>query len=441
MKKRTKDYFVIGFALFAMFFGAGNLIFPPTLGRTVGSDYLKSILGFLITGVGLPLAGIISCVKSGGDFIDMANKVGRVFSIIITSALILSIGPMLAIPRTAATTLELGLQPIFPSINSFVVILLYFIINLAFTLKPSSVVDNIGKILTPTLLIMLTIIIVKGIVSPIGSINDVNYGNVFSYSLLEGYQTMDAMAAVLFASIIVTSVKNKGYKTDSEIYSMTRNSSIIAILGLSFIYGGLLYLGAQTTGLYQWDITRTQLVSEIASSVLGKFGTIALSISVILACLTTSIGLTSTGAVFFAKLTKNKLSYNVNAIIISIMSAIIALNGVEAIVSMASPILQILYPVVIVLITTNLFKKYIKNNKIIAATTYSALTFSILSTINTLVPSIILIEKILHVIPLSNLGFAWVVPALIAFFVSYILFKDKMPQDDKDKANLEEKVS
>lgn len=441
MKKKNKDYFVIGFALFAMFFGAGNLIFPPTLGRTVGSDYLKAILGFLITGVGLPLAGIISCVKSGGDFIDMANKVGRIFSIIITSALILSIGPMLAIPRTAATTLELGLQPIFPSINSFVVILLYFVINLIFTLKPSSVVDNIGKILTPVLLIMLTVIIVKGIVSPIGSINDVNYTNVFSYSLLEGYQTMDAMAAVLFTSIIVSSVRDKGYKTDSEIYSITKRSSIIAILGLSFIYGGLLYLGAQTTGLFQWDITRTQLVSEIASSVLGKFGTIALSISVILACLTTSIGLTSTGAMFFTKLTKNKIPYSVNAIIISIISMIIALNGVEAIVQMASPILQILYPVVIVLIITNLFKKYIKNNMIIAITTYSSLTFSILSTINTLAPSIILIEKILYIIPLAKLGFAWVVPTVIAFCVSCILFKDKMPQDDKDLADLEERIS
>lgn len=126
MKSKVKDYFVIGFALFAMFFGAGNLIFPPTLGRAVGSKYLPSILGFLATGVGLPLMGILSCIKSNGDFMSMAGKVGKDFSLIITSALILAIGPMLAIPRTAATTFELSLQPFFPNMNPFVAVLLFF---------------------------------------------------------------------------------------------------------------------------------------------------------------------------------------------------------------------------------------------------------------------------------------------------------------------------
>jgi len=425
MKSKVKDYFVIGFALFAMFFGAGNLIFPPTLGRAVGSKYLPSILGFLATGVGLPLMGILSCIKSNGDFMSMAGKVGKDFSLIITSALILAIGPMLAIPRTAATTFELSLQPFFPNMNPFVAVLLFFLINLAFVLKPNSIIDNIGKFLTPVLLIMLSLIIIKGIVCPIGEIYNTNYTNVFSNSLLEGYQTMDAMASVIFASIIISSVKSKGYKTSSEIARVTVASSIVAVIGLSFIYGGLLYLGAQTNSILPGDTSRTRLVSDISKYVLGNFGTIALSISVGLACLTTSIGLTSTGADFFTKLSKGKISYTVNVFIITIISMIISLKGVDIIVSLASPILQILYPVVIILIVINLLENFIKNNKIIAITVYTALIFSILSTVNSLVPSIAFISTLLNSIPLSNLGFAWFIPSLIAFFISCIAFGNK----------------
>ncbi|NFU58670.1 branched-chain amino acid transport system II carrier protein [Clostridium botulinum] len=422
MNKRIKDYLVIGFALFAMFFGAGNLIFPPALGRQTGDGYLISILGFLITGVGLPLLGILSCVKSGGNFEVMASKVGKKFSLITTTALILAIGPMVAIPRTAATTFELSIHPLFPSIKPFIIILIYFIVVLAFVLKPSSIVDNIGKFLTPILILMLSLIIIKGILYPIGPITNTSFNNLFSNSLLQGYQTMDAMAAVIFASIIITSVKRKGYKTSNDIIKTTITSSIVAIIGLSFIYGGLLYLGSQTTTLFNANITRTKLITEISKNTLGSFGTIALSISVGLACLTTSIGLTATASEFFAKLSKGKLSYKFNAITICIISMIIALNGVDIIVSLASPILDILYPVVIVIILLNLLGNNIKNTKIISITIYVTLLFSVLSTINSINPNVYLIKDIVHKIPLSNLGFIWVIPCFVTLIVTYIIF-------------------
>lgn len=424
MFKKLQDYLVIGFALFAMFFGAGNLIFPPSLGRAVGSGYHVSSLGFLITGVGLPLMGIISCMKSGGNFENMAVKAGKWFAIITTTALMLSIGPMLAIPRTAATTFELSLQPLFPNMSQLLGILLYFFVNLIFVLKPNSIIDNIGKFLTPLLLTMLAIIIVKGIISPIGPIVDTNYSNVFTNSLLEGYQTMDAMASVIFASIIIASVKSKGYRSEKEIVSATLSSGLIAVLGLSFVYGGLLYLGAETSTLFGNDISRTKLVMEISQSVLGRFGTLALSISVGLACLTTSIGLTATGAEFFTKLSKGKISYTTNAFIITIASIIIALKGVDIIVSFASPILQILYPVVIVLIITGLFGKFIRNDKIIFITVRITLLFSILATLGSIVNNA-LIKNILNAIPLSSVGFTWVIPTVIAFVICYVVFNNE----------------
>lgn len=429
MNKKVNDYFVIGFALFAMFFGAGNLIFPPSLGKLVGDSYLISIIGFLITGVGLPLLGILSCMKSGGNFENIASKVGPTFSVIATTAAILVIGPMLAIPRTAATTLELSLQPLIPSINPVFAIIFYFTINLIFALKPSSIIDTIGKFLTPVLLTVLLIIIVKGIIFPIGPITDTGYINAFSNSLLEGYQTMDAMASVIFASIVISSVKMKGYKSSKEIMKVTIYSSLVAVIGLSIVYGGLLYLGSQTSTLFDENITKTMLIMEISKSVLGSFGAVALAISVGLACLTTSIGLTATGAEFFTRLSKGKLSYTFNALVITVVSIIIASNGVDLIVSVAAPILRILYPVIIVLIITNFFENFIRNNKIISITTYVTLAVSILSTVNSLTNNSL--KSIFDIIPLSSLGFSWVVPCIITFIISYLFLNNKSASSTK----------
>lgn len=425
MKKSTSDIIVIGFALFAMFFGAGNLIFPPTLGKIVGTKFLPAIIGFLLTGVGLPLMGIIASAKIKGTFDNMACRAGKNFSLIAGTALVLSLGPLLAIPRTAATTYELGVKPLFPFTGPLAAIIIYFIINTAFVLRPSSIIDNIGKILTPILLLMLALIIVKGIVTPIGSIEATPIVNVFPRSLLEGYQTMDAMASVIFSSIILSSVTSRGYTKDSEIISTTIKAGFVAVLGLAFVYGGLLYLGSQTVEILPADISKTELVIEIARRTLGTFGSFALGLSVALACLTTSIGLTATAAEFFSKtLTKGRTSYTVNVLFITVLSIVIAMMGVDNIVKFASPILSILYPVVIVLILTTLISKLIKHDRVIAATVYTTLIASILDTINNLGYLSGLPQDIFYLIPLSRRGFTWVVPALLAMFISSWLIKD-----------------
>lgn len=188
MKKSTKDSIVVGFALFSMFFGAGNLIFPAFLGNTIGDQYLLGIIGFIFTGVGLPLLAIISCSKVDGSFKSIANKVSPKFAVIFTAILFIAIGPMLAIPRTAATTFELSISPFFSGISPFIAMVIYFIINLFFVLGKTSIIDTIGKYLTPTLMIILFILIVKGLIMPIGNVLETNAINVFPNSLLEGYK-------------------------------------------------------------------------------------------------------------------------------------------------------------------------------------------------------------------------------------------------------------
>ena len=183
MKNKRKDSIIVGFALFSMFFGAGNLIFPPSLGHTLGDKYLLGIIGFVLTGVGLPLLAILACSKGNGTFESITNKISPKFTLILTTVLFFAIGPLLAIPRTAATTFEISILPFFPNWSPVIMMAIYFLINLFFVLRRSSIIDTIGKFLTPALIIILIIIIVKGVINPIGDIASTGATNVISYSI------------------------------------------------------------------------------------------------------------------------------------------------------------------------------------------------------------------------------------------------------------------
>lgn len=415
MKKNTKDAIVIGFALFSMFFGAGNLIFPGFLGNTLGSSFFTGMIGFVITGVGLPLLAIVACSKGDGSFESIATKIGPKFVIIFTTLLFMAIGPLLAVPRTAATTFEMSISPFFPKLPSIIAIASYFIINLIFVLKRSSIVDTIGKFLTPALLILLIVLIVKGVFMPIGELTSTNVQNVFSSSLIEGYQTMDAIAALLFAAIITTSLKEKGYKK-KDMSSMILKSGLVAAIGLAFVYGGLMYIGAQTTTIASSDLGKTGLLLFISENILGSAGPVVIGLAMGLACLSTSIGLITAGADFFEKVSKGKLTYKFNSIVISVISFLVALLGVDKIIAFSSPILNLLYPVSITIIVTTLLSKWLTNVKAIRLGVYTSLIFSLLL----LIPGLNL-----SFLPLSSIGFGWVVPTVLAIIIGYIIFKDK----------------
>lgn len=418
MKKNNtmKDIIIIGFALFAMFFGSGNLIFPPYLGRLAGSEYVTAMIGFMIMGVGLPLLGVMATAKAGGSFDEIGNKVGKTFSIVLMTALILAIGPFLAIPRTAATTYEISIRPFLPNISPVLIIAIYFAINLFFVLSPNSIVDIIGKFLTPILLITLLVLIVKGVFVPVSTLTDNTLTNTFTSSLIEGYQTMDALAAVCFGGIIVTAIKAKGYNSTNEIIKMTLKSSLIAIGGLGIIYGGLMYLGAHTAS-FAGEIEKTALVIMLAKQILGEAGTIFLAIAVALACLTTSIGLTSTGATYFSNLSKGKISYKVAAVLISILSMAIALLGVDRIVGLTTPVLKILYPIIIVLVLLTLLGKFVSSSKVYKVTVYVTLIVVLVDVLGKFF-NITFINDLVSYLPLSDVDFTWLIPALIAFCIS-----------------------
>lgn len=407
---KKKEILILGFALFSMFFGAGNLLFPPSVGVAVGKDWFQAGLGFFLTGIGLPLLGILAFTKVG-SLDEFANKVSNKFNIFYSTILILVIGPLFAIPRTGSTTFEMGILPLFPNSNPSIIAILtsvvFFGITLFLVLNESSITDILGKFLTPIILLILSLITILGITSNLGTPVDSTINvNPFSYGFVSGYQTMDALASVLFGVIIIRGLEGKGITDSNEQKSFLSNAGFIAAIGLGFIYLSLIYLGAQISNIK--GLTTAQTTLTLAEMTLGNIGKVAFGVCVAAACLTTSVGLVALASEWFSKLFK--ISYKKIALAICIFSAILSIAGLDYIISLSVPVLVILYPVTIVLILLNIFG--IKNH----------FTFKSVVAV-TLIISIAEMLKIdLKFIPLASHGFPWILPALIAFGGS-IIFK------------------
>ena len=411
MNKTNKDVVILGFALFAMFFGAGNLIFPPFLGVISGANWLTGFGGFILSDVGLALLAIIAAAKCNGQVDKILSRSGKKLGLILGSAIMICLGPLLAIPRTSATTFEMGISPLFDGFSPILFSIIFFAMTFILTIKPSKVVDIIGQFLTPALLIALGVLIVKGIVSPLGEMSLTAMSeNLFAEGIKQGYQTMDALGAVALSAVIISSLANKGYKNENQKVKLTLKAGIVAAIGLILVYGGLTYLGATVSTIYGQDVSQTSLIVEITASLLGNPGKIILAIIVMLACLTTAIGLTSATAQFFEKITNLKLNYELIVTVVCIFSAIVSYFGVSTIIKFSGPILDIIYPAMVVLVIMTLFGNKIKNNNAFKGATYTALLVSIITVLNSMgLINIPFINKL----PLSSLGFNWILPVLI----------------------------
>lgn len=423
---KTKDVVLTGFALFAMLFGAGNLIFPPSVGYAVGDSWKLAALGFCITGIGFPLMGIIASGFAGTKLDHFSDKVSPMFSKIFNTVLILAIGPCLAIPRTGATAFEIMVTPHVGADNhwiKYLFLIIYFGFVLLFCLKESSVIERIGKILTPILLIVLAIIICKGVMTPMGEIADLNTVNNFRFGFYSGYQTMDTLAAIIFASIILKSINSKNKLSRKEQFTFLLKASGIAVCGLAIVYCGILYIGATATGVLENHGT-TQLLNAIVRQLLGVKGNAILGICVAGACLTTAIGLTATVGDYFKNMLK--VSYKKVVIVNVAVSFAFATFGVDSIVKIAAPILTFLYPIAIVLIFLNFFRKHIEERAVfiggvigagivgfIEMTVGFAPSIGVLQNSDLVAEIIAAMEAIYAVLPLEDYGLAWVFPSIL----------------------------
>lgn len=415
--------------LFAMFFGAGNMIFPPMLGQTSGLNYLQSVAGFVTTDAGLSILGIAAVVMVGTKLDDLVGLIGPKFSILVGVVIYLLIGPLFALPRTGTVSFELAIVPFIPEGTSKVIIsviftAIFFGITYISSLNPSKIVGIVGKILTPILLIAIAVIFVTSLVNPIGEIGPAtgDYASIpFFKGMIEGYLALDGLAALAFAIVVINAIKDFGISEPKSIVKYTLIAGILAGIGLGIAYLALGFVGAQTSNHALFE-NGGQLLAYAVYQLLGKGGNIVLGLAVLVACLTTSIGLASAFSDYFNAILP-KYSYKSILIVVCIFSFALSNIGLTSMIKFTLPALVMVYPPAIALVLLSFFNKWIKNKSEAYAL---ALTFSFIVGIfdGLKVANISLgsISKLVETLPLFNLGLGWMVPALIGCLIGLLPF-------------------
>ena len=449
-RNKTRDIIIVGFALFAIFFGAGNLIFPPFLGAMAGEGWGTAAAGFLTTDPVFPILGVIATAMVGGMADDMGKRVGHWFAVLIGTISILAIGPFFCVPRTAATTHEVFTAPIFgvgtgpeDLVPRLITSVIFFGLTLFLVINPSKVIDRIGKFLTPLLLIILVGTIIVALVHPSGhmvpspGLEHGLFDNLYQKGFTEGYQTMDALGAALMSGIVVTDLLNKGYKDDNERFHVTCGVGIVAGILLVIVYGGLTFVGATLSGNADFqqmilDDNRTGILVGVFATMFGPVGKWAIGIAVALACLTTSVGLISTAGNFFTRIFHKEDDakfYKIIVVVATVISFFLSLFGVNQLVLYAVPVLSAVYPVYMTLFVYTLFDKKIKYNMTYIGAVVGAAVISIPKGIMTYIgmheltmPGFLgSYGELISNIPLASLDFNWILPAVICSIVFTII--------------------
>ena len=424
-----KDLLLVSLMLFSLFFGAGNLIFPPFLGQAAGNATWITILGFFVTAVGFPVLGVIAVAKSGG-LKALASRVNPVFATFFTLLIYISIGPGLGIPRAGSLPFEMAVAPFLPkglvsnSLALFLYTFIFFLVAYWLSLSPAKLVDRMGKILTPTLLLLIALIFIASIFRPLGS-----YGNVtgvyseapFISGFLDGYMTMDTIAALNFGIVIALVIKSKGVKEDSIVVKTSVKAGIIAGMLLILIYSMLAHLGATSGGRFGMMENGAQTLSNIITYIFGRPGAILLAVIFTLACLTTCVGLITSCSQYFQSLTK-KIDYISWVRILTLTSMLLANMGLNKILSVSVPVLNAIYPIAIMLILLAMIDKYIKGSSLVYTMTivFTAIV-SVFHALSTVGVNIEFLNRIFENLPFYAYGLGWVVPAFLGLFLGIIL--------------------
>ncbi len=411
--KFTKQTFITAFALFSLFFGAGNLILPPFLGFNGGSSWFIVLLGFAASAVIIPILAIYGHARLQGTMMDFAKKVSPLFALAYC-LIVYAISVALPGPRTASVAYEMAIAPYF-EISSWLWSSLYFSLVLVFTLNRSKLMDVVGKYLTPAILLILLLVIGIGIFGDYEPLRVSAFNNPMVSGVLEGYQTFDAIGGVVVGGVIVISL---GFTTGTvhDNKKILTNAGLIAGLGLLIIYGGLIYLGALQSGnLVTTD--RTALLTLLSRSTLGAIGSFILSVLVSLACFTTAVGIV-TGTADFVKgiLKGSQRAYIITAVLGAILGVVMGQLNVMSIIAVAVPALMFIYPVTIVLILLNALPEKLASVLVFRAVIITTIFFSAPD----FWASIGFEDQMMHIkqaLPLGTSSLGWLLPSTIVFVV------------------------
>ncbi|WP_419213313.1 branched-chain amino acid transport system II carrier protein [Maribacter sp. X9] len=419
---KKKEILITAFALFSLFFGAGNLILPPLLGFNAGNQWLIVTIGFCLSAMVIPLLGILAHAKLQGTLMDFGKKVSPTFSLIF-SFFIYAIAVALPGPRTASVTHEMAIQPYW-DISPWVTSSIYFGLVFIFAINRSRILGVLGKLLTPAIILILLFVIGITIFSFPFDFGTTNITNPFSNGILEGYQTFDAIGAVVVGGVIIISINLKHTDASYEDKrSMIRKAGWIAGLALFLIYMGLILSGALVHSAFPEDTTRTALLSGLAKQSLGNVGNIFLSILVAIACFTTAVGIV-TGTADFVKSRCNdsQLAYTLTAIIGSVLGILIGKFDVGYIIIVALPSLMFIYPITVILILLNVVPEKWGSSFVFRAVTLTTILFSIPDFLNS-IPALTPKPETFSWIPLQEYSLGWALPALATFILTNVFIR------------------
>lgn len=438
MENSNKRYIAIGLMLFALLFGAGNLIFPAAMGQNAGVNVWYAVLGFCVTGVGLPLISIAALGYSG--CLDLEEAAGRVhpwYGVFYSVVSYLAIGPCFAAPRTGTVSFEIAVKPFLgsfsPDITLPIFLLIFFLLTYWLAATPSKLVDRVGKILTPALLAVILLLIVQSFITPLGTPQapTKNYATPVTavmQGILDGYNTLDAIASFIFATLVISFVKEGGVTHPKAIMKQVLLSGSIAVALLAFIYIFIAKIGADSVTPLGILETGAPVLAGSAKILFGNLGAAILAVIVLLACLSTSVGLVTCCAAYFMRLLGH-FSYKTYAVIFCVISYLVGLFGLKTIIVSTIPVLMFIYPLLVALICLIFLDKFFGGRQCVYAWTI-AFTF-VMATINLLETAGVNLgsfETMLQTyVPLHTFGMGWI-PFAAAGFVIGLIWKAAVPE-------------
>ena len=408
-KLTVREQVLVGLTLFSMFFGAGNLIFPPYLGQEAGTSIWIAMIGFMVSAVCLPILGVVAVAKAGG-LTTLANRVHPKFSLIFTLLAYLSIGPCLAIPRTASTSFTMAVVPFVGAdapLRGFQLVysLVFFSVAFLIALKPEKLTDKLGKILCPTLLILIAVIFFGCLFlheGGYGQVQEKYAQGALAAGFIDGYQTMDTIAALVFGLVIAMNINAKGVTEEKEVVKSLAKAGVIAGVILALVYGALGHVGALAGGggfHLEGNTNGAQTLTAIVGELYGSFGKILLAGVFVLACMNTCIGLLCSCSEYFYKLVPS-ISYKKWLLIFAGFSMGLSNAGLDLILKLSVPVLSAIYPVCIILILLALLQKYISQMPLVY-------------------PLTIVVTFVAGLLDLG--GLTWVLPSVLAIAVGAVI--------------------
>lgn len=445
MKKLSiQEIITVASMLFGLFFGAGNLIFPASMGQMSGANMWPAAAGFLITGVGLPLLGVAALgISRENGLLGLSSRVSRKYGLLFTCLLYLTIGPFFAIPRCATVSFTVGIEQLLPQTDQTLALalfsLLFFAAVLFFSLRPGEILTWIGKVLNPLFLCFLAILIIRALSEPLGQIAEIAPSgtyitDAFATGLLEGYNTMDALAGLAFGIIVVNAIRSLGVSEPDEIAKSTVKAGLLSAMLMALIYVLVTMIGAQSRGSFAAAANGGEALAQIAEHYFGSIGALILAFTVTLACLKTAIGLITSCAETFVKLFPHGPGYHIWAIGFCLLSFLIANLGLNAIIACSMPVLMFLYPLAIVLILLTLFGKAFHDDRRVLRWTLGmtviAAIYDLLRSLPASLLSALSLDQPIHwisdMVPLAAQGFGWIPLSLLGFLLGCAMKKRRL---------------